>query len=254
MTDKKIDDILNIMLLIFLFHLFTNFAFGDPRPLTVAVIDTGFGYSRLSKNSPHLCKFGHKDFTRERSFDLEQNTVDAVPMDYNGHGTNIAGVIVNNVPKNVKFCIIIIKYYSLIRFHNNLQASIDAIKYATRIKADYINYSSGGEEESTEESTAIKAYLDGGGVFVAAAGNENKDLTKTPYYPAMSDKRIVVVGNLFKDKIKSSTSNFGSPVTRWEYGEVIGGYGVFLTGTSQACAVATGKLIGEKNNNMIKVK
>lgn len=242
------------MWLIVLISLFTSSAFGETKPKTIAVIDTGFGYSTASKNSKHLCKFGHKDFTRDQKFDTSQSTLVPVPMDFNGHGTNIAGVIVNNAPKDAKFCIVILKYFSTSKFHNNLAASIEAIKYATHIKADYINYSGGGEEESAEESKAVKAYLDKGGKFVSAAGNENKDLSKTPYYPAMSDKRVIVVANWSKLQIKSSFSNYGTPVTRWEYGEFAEGYGIFLTGTSQACAVATGKLLGEKQNNMIILK
>lgn len=70
----------------------------------------------------------------------------------------------------------------------------------------------------------------------------------------MYDKRIVVVGNKdsFGTRIKSS--NYGKLVNRWEIGENQEAYGITLTGTSQATAVATGKLIGENKNKCILKK
>ena len=76
------------------------------------------------------------------------------------------------------------------------------------------------------------------------------DLEVKPYYPAMHDLRIYVVGNITKDNTIVTSSNRGKGVNSWEVGyQVLSrlpgqSYG-YLTGTSQATAIKTGKLVRE---------
>lgn len=237
------------MFLILLFSLFTITAHAS-EVTTVAIIDTGFGYSDVSRQSKVLCKYGHKDFTGEDKFLENMNTVDPVPKDTHGHGTNVAGLIDLYARGSQKpYCLVILKIYGYgsIAFAN----SIKAIKYAKSIKATIINYSGGGTEPTPEETKAVTDYLDNLGVFVAAAGNEKKDLAKQSYYPAMSDPRVIVVGNKNQNNKPVPSSNFGDRVNTWEYGSNANGYGVTLTGTSQSTAIATGKIIHEMQKDMI---
>jgi hypothetical protein len=223
---------------------------GCKKPTIVAVLDSGFGFKDLGHEAK-LCKYGHKDFSMDRQFSVSYNTVDPVPKDTHSHGTNIAGIIDGYAKKaNTNYCLVIIKYFSAFQTgQQNLSASIEAIKFATSIKADYINYSGGGPASSESERLAVIQFLNGGGKFVAAAGNEKSDLDlpENKYYPAVYDPRIVVVGNLDNDGKIALSSNYGRYVKQWEVGTNVEAFGLVMTGTSQATAVKTGKMISNFN-------
>lgn len=194
----------------------------------IAVIDSGFDFSKSSKVK--LCESGHKDFT---GYGLH---------DVHGHGTNVAGLIDKYAKGD--YCLLIIKY-----FHdkgtlnlNTSKTSTQAINYAILMEASLINYSGGGNSIISSEKAAVVKALDKGIVFVAAAGNEGKDLKWFNFYPAEYDNRIIVVGNLDGTQIASS-SNRGTVVDVYENGVQRTALGVTLTGTSQATAVFTGKYV-----------
>lgn len=225
----------------------------EGKPKIIAVIDTGFGKGVDDYTIPPtvmLCKFGHKTFVKNDITYERREVVDGVPFDHHGHGTNIAGIIDTYLrEKRINFCLVILKYYDpMLRENDNIGNTISAINYATAIHADYINYSSGGTEFNQDEADAVKKFLDSGGKFIAAAGNEHSDLAKNPYYPAMDDDRVVVVGNIDTSNGKKVTSsNYGTRVNRWENGDATV-YGLHMMGTSQSAALATGKLVSETKN------
>lgn len=213
------------------------------KPTVVAVIDTGFTYSDNTID-PHLCRFGHKDFTHGETA-IRPELKDPVPLDSHGHGTNVVGVI-KEYAKNSNYCVVIIKYTEpTAPSEDNLTNSIDAFLYATNIGAKYINYSGGGSYPSPGERFAVERFLDRGGRLIAAAGNERSDIKLHPYYPAMYDPRIVSVGSMDRDGFVAAYSNYGEEITRWEYGTDVTGFGLRMSGTSQATAIATGKIINE---------
>jgi hypothetical protein len=132
---------------------------------------------------------------------------------------------------------------------NNLRATIEALKEANNLGVQYINYSGGGADPSDDERREVLKFLNHGGIFVAAAGNDGKLLGKElTYYPAMYDPRIVVVGGKDEQGNCMSYSNYGPFVNRWEIGVNVVGYGISMSGTSQATAVATGKLVSLNKN------
>ena len=236
------------------------------KQIIVAVIDTGFTTKMLSAK-PNLCKHGHKNFSTDEKVSSQWDTIDPVPIDSLGHGTNVVGLIEKNAnrPKE-DYCIVVIKFFSDQAFPESV---VEAIEYASSIGAKVINFSGGGKRRDSDEIAAVKKFLDNGGIFVAAAGNEKSNLANDPYYPAMNDPRVVVVGNAniitreqidqMKDTDKDlktvylddfnqlgyavPTSNYGTRVNRWENGNYARGYEYILTGTSQATAIATGKII-----------
>lgn len=222
----------------------------EGKPTIIAVIDTGFGFDPKinGKNPVRLCKYGHKNFASE-AYSSDFNTVDPVPIDNHGHGTNIAGLIDQYAKeKNINYCLVILEYFDpLNRNNDNVRNTIAAINYATALKVDFINYSGGGTETNEFEVAAVKNFLDHGGKFVAAAGNEHADLAIAPYYPAMDDERVIVVGNMDGKKIQKN-SNFGTRINFWEQGTDVISLGIKFTGTSQATAIVTGKLVGETKN------
>jgi len=235
-----------------------NISFADvvvhknTKQIKVAIIDTGIDEMLLSK--PVYCNEGHKDFTNTGL------------NDRHGHGTHISGIVdqyVKDVIFNYKlpssridnvvvnYCQIIIKFYDVKASNqDNLENTIKAFKWAISQNVDVINYSGGGNDSSPEEKKVIIEALNKGIKIVAAAGNEHANLSKKPFYPAMYDKRIYVVGNLTQDRSPATSSNYGNEVTYWEIGTNVlsrlpnGIYGI-MTGTSQATAVKTGKLIRE---------
>ena len=230
---------------------FTSYSYSkcDNKPVTVGVIDTGFGYQEHGKEAS-LCKLGHRNFTHQPEVFKDNRTSTPIPLDLHGHGTNIAGII-DRLAKSTKanFCIVVLKYYVNDGYGSqNLKATVDAINWAADIKLDYLNYSSGGEDPSADEFKAIERYLNGGGTLVVAAGNNGMNLDDKDhhYYPACyTDKRIIVVGMLDKNGVQYRYSNYGSVVTRWEIGAEVDGFGISESGTSQAAAVATGKLVAQ---------
>lgn len=209
----------------------------------VAVIDSGFTFSENTKNV-RLCNFGHRDFSSVKQFD-KRFTREPVPMDSDKdlHGTNIAGLI-QDFAGYANYCMVILKYYNpKATGQENLDASILAVKHATAIGADFINYSGGGQLSDEAENTAIKTYLDKGGRVIAAAGNESNNTDLAPFYPAMSDPRIVSVGSTDMMGNKLPSSNYGPKITNWEVGYKMKAFGIRLTGTSQAAAITTGKIL-----------
>lgn len=234
------------------------------KTITIAVIDTG-----IDKALPNLCKMGHKSFVADEVDPLN---------DLHGHGTHIAGLINENAGEG-NYCLVAIKYYSeRANGTQNLENLKKAINYAINIKVDFINISGGGPEADANERAAIERALNKKIKVVVAAGNEHSDLDKScNYFPACYDPRLTVVGNLqitkdhrnlpadliaaawaakleiakkigSFDTERSPTSNYGIKVTRWEIGTNIkstlpNGETGYMTGTSQATAIATGKLV-----------
>ena len=218
----------------------------------IAVIDTGIDTTLLNKNT--FCKNGHKDFT---GTGLE---------DRHGHGTHISGLIDQHArnytffkkdPKKiydikVNYCQIVIKFFNKKSDQNkdSLDSTRKAFRYAIDMKVNMINYSAGGPDFDQEEKNLMVEALNKGIIIVAAAGNERSDIDKNKYYPAMYDNRIYRVGNLLSESPRevASSSNFGKSVTHWENGSnalstLPGGTYGLMTGTSQAAAIKSGKLI-----------
>lgn len=216
-----------------------------PQPVRIAVIDTGLSFSYHTKVAK-LCNTGHRDFSITKLSTNLFKTKDLVPKDLHGHGTNVVGIIEARMKESkTDYCLIIVKYWDANMTHEQtMWASAQAFAHINFLKPDIVNYSAGGVSFEQNEYKLVRRYLDSGGILVAAAGNngQNLDLDGNTYYPAMYDKRIVVVGNITNQGLYAPSSNFGKRITRWEFGQNINAYGVTMTGTSQSTAQATGKI------------
>lgn len=222
------------------------------KPFVIAIIDTGIDEALLSTNT--FCKEGHKDFTGTGI------------QDRHGHGTHISGLVdqyarnyifFKKDPKKIydikiNYCQLIIKFFNKKSDKNtdSLDSTRKAFRYAIDMKVDMINYSAGGPDFDQEEKNLMVEALNKGIIIVAAAGNKRSDIDKHKYYPAMYDNRIYRVGNLLSESPReiASSSNFGKSVTHWEKGSnalstLPGGTYGLMTGTSQAAAIKSGKLI-----------
>lgn len=214
--------------------------------IKVAVLDSGFQTSPYwkAKEMPKLCS-------------EVINVVNSNKDDNYGHGTHITGLI-HKYAGDADYCIYPIKFMDIQKKttsgtkeveqikEGGVDTSIIALKKAIQLKVDIINYSAGGEEKSEEECELIKKALDMGIKVITAAGNESKNIGKVPYYPAKCDFRITVVESTDKQGRRLASSNFGGNTVK-EWGERVmsicpHSYCI-MTGTSQATAITTGKLV-----------
>lgn len=206
-------------------------SFGQPKESN-GIDDDGNGY---------IDDVHGYDFTRSRD----------ASEDEHGHGTHIAGIIDKAADgQNVQ-------YMSLIYYRNGidgesaLKNSIEAVRYAIKMKADIINYSGGGNLPNQVERAVFEEANRHGILVVAAAGNEASNSEKQPFYPAnyhLPNILSVTATDGRPDGILPS-SNFGTrSVAVAAPGKDIrstlpgGKFGV-MTGTSQATAFVTGAAV-----------
>lgn len=245
---------------------------GGDENVVVAVIDTGVDINHQDlKNNIWV----NTDEIPNNNIDDDNNGyVDDVvgincvdgttnPMDDNGHGTHVAGIIaaennnigVTGIAYNCKIMPIKAGNSS---GHFTQSSIVEAINYASKNGADVINMSFGGEIDSN----AVREVLDlaqSRAVLVSAAGNEgcqnekvfNPYISKVkPSYPAGYN---TVIGVMATDKANKESvfTNFDSfPNSEVEYeiyapGEDI--YSTFLngkyeklSGTSMAAPIVSG--------------
>jgi subtilisin family serine protease len=204
----------------------------------IAVIDTGYNRTRLS-NLPinTFCENGLKDVTGTG------------PQDSLGHGTNIIGLIAKGMDTK-KFCIVSIKWYDT-NFKVTLNVLVTriraAIKLAEQQQPVLINLSSSGSNYDSIEQMIINRLTFKGVKIVVSAGNDGLDLSKSCLiYPACynaNKNNFYVVGSMDKYNNLLDTSNKFGPVSYYENGLNQCSEGICMTGTSQAAAIRSNKLI-----------
>jgi major intracellular serine protease len=249
------------------------------KVLVVAVIDTGINLRLDGTNM--LCKYGHKDFTGTSIIDNHgHGTHISGLIDQYAKGVVFSPadnpydlIIKMNKLKltKVKYCQVILKYYDpTVKDNNNLDGLRKALQHAINLKVDVINYSGGGTSFDAVESFLIKKALNLGIKIVVSAGNDGKEIGsridtlgfkyeyyilgfkhKYYFYPAAVDSRLTVVGNYDLTSHRAPSSNYGTIVDKWEIGTNVLSYSnsfitfipVKMSGTSQATAISTGKLV-----------
>jgi subtilisin family serine protease len=166
----------------------------------VAVIDSGVAYGH-----PEL------DDNITNGWDFVQN--DSTPLDFNGHGTHVAGTIGaegNNgaAIAGVNWDVSIMPLRAADAYGSLRNSDVaDSINFACDNGAHIVNGSFGGPGRSNAISNAIKSNDCKGTLFVFAAGNDgrvlNKNTTATNAYPCefhrpfphgVGAKNIVCVG------------------------------------------------------------
>jgi subtilisin family serine protease len=229
MNNKYIKEILILLLVII-----STQVLSETRKI-VAVVDTGLPSD--SKIMPYLCK------------GLQFDVTDKGLEDVHGHGTNVVGIIAQNLnPKT--HCISMIKWWHTAgeaTWQVSERRIINYTKLLLKIKPSIVNLSLSGNLYSQAEYVGIKLLLLSGTKVVVAAGNDGKDLSLTcDSYPAcykIYSKNFLVVG-----AANSKYSNFKGPVTNILPGTNLRGIiGAYMSGTSQAASAMTSKLLSENN-------
>ena len=129
-------------------------------------------------------------------------------QDLHGHGTHIAGIVAQNSPTSK---LMILKYFDPnSSAEKNLASTIAAIKYATQMGAQIINYSAGGPGFNAQEEQAIREAEEKNILLVAAAGNDSKNTDASKYYPANYPlTNIISVLSTDSKRQLSSFTNYG---------------------------------------------
>ena len=197
--------------------------------VVVAVLDTGVDYEHKDlatnmwfrpANVPQYTDDELGNFNDERGFAADTNAAD--PMDDNGHGTHVAGIIgaegdnsegIAGINWTVQ--IMPLKFLGRGGFGSTKDA-IEAINYAIDRKKNgvnlrVINASWGSTQKSKALEDAIRAAGDAGILFVAAAGNSSTDNDRRGHYPSNYDlPNMVSVAALDRNDLLANFSNYGA--------------------------------------------
>ncbi|MBK1876989.1 S8 family serine peptidase [Pelagicoccus mobilis] len=200
---------------------------GSPN-VTIAIIDSGIRstHEDLKDNlwvNPNEKSNGSDDDRNGIADDLYGfNAIkgNGDVSDDNGHGTHVSGIAaasgnnskgITGVTWNAQ--IMALKFLDASGYGTNSNA-IEAINYAIAQKADIINNSWGGSEQSQAVFETLKRASNQGILIVTAAGNNGANLDETPTYPASFNiaNQVVVVASNDIDKL-SSYSNYSANAT-----------------------------------------
>lgn len=223
-----------------------------PGSITIAIIDTGIDTKHAELRSSLW--INSKEILNGKDDDGNGLIDDIHGWDYvrgsgslsdrHGHGTHIAGIIHKVIP-GAK--LMVLRFYDeSLSASETIRLTALAIRYATKMGAQIINYSGGGGSAHWEEISALREAQRKGILIVAAAGNESSDSDHRPYFPAdYPVSNILSVAAHGANGSLIASSNFGlQTVDISAPGEKIlstlpGGFGE-MSGTSQATAHATG--------------
>lgn len=230
------------------------------KPIVVAIIDTGIdtqAYHSLLWENPLEIENGRDDDNNGLIDDLHGWNTAARSEDIydtHGHGTHVAGIIVSQIKilqslslqhRPIQF--MILKYFDKNANGNaNMNASLEAFRYAIDHDAQIINYSGGGMSASLAEEDLIREALLKNILIVAAAGNDATNVDAQPFYPAGYEfPNVIGVGATDANLVPVPSSNFGRrTVDLTAPGQKIlstlpQGRSGYMTGTSQATAFVT---------------
>ncbi|MGN1401585.1 MAG: S8 family peptidase [Bacillus sp. (in: firmicutes)] len=217
--------------------------------ITVAVLDTG-------------CDDSHPDLKERvkggRNFTNDDRGNQDIYMDYNGHGTHVAGTIAATKDGTgvtgaaPKADLLIVK---VLNKNGSGQYAwiIKGIEYAIEQKVDIISMSLGGPQDVPELHKAIQKATREGILVVCAAGNDGDgdDTTDELAYPGCYNE-VISVGAVDLQRRSSRFTNSHNELDLVAPGEKIkstylGGKYASLSGTSMATPHVSGALALIKN-------
>jgi len=200
----------------------------DAKPVVVAVVDSGVRYTHqdlaanMWRNPGETPGNGIDDDGNGVVDDLHGYnaiTGSGDPMDDNGHGTHVGGIIgaVGNNGVGISGVAWQAQLMAVKVLGANCRGSNSDIlmgyEYAARMGASVINASLGAAREVSLAETEVFSNLrDAGIVFVTAAGNDSCNNDEVPVAPAGASvmfDNVISVGSVNLDGKASDFSNFG---------------------------------------------
>lgn len=201
----------------------------DTGDVVVAVIDTGVDHTHpdLEKNmwrNPGETPNNNLDDDNNgvvddiHGADFYDSGTDGDPMDDNGHGTHVAGTIGAVTDNGASVAgtswdtaIMAVRFLGGPSGSGTTADAIRAIEYAINMGADIMNNSWGGGGESRALEEVIRLANDRGILFVAAAGNSNRDTDRSPHFPSSYDvPNVLSVMATGRNDERAGFSNFGA--------------------------------------------
>lgn len=197
----------------------------DPRPVTVAVIDTGLDWNHLDFSWDNIWK-NPGEVPDNRIDDDGNGYVDDVigwdfmagtnnPWDHDGHGTIVAGIIAADTDNDIGIAginpharIMVLKALNAFG-HTRASYVAEAIVYAADNGARIINLSVGGPTLTRIETAAIAHAKARGVVVVVAAGNEGVNVAE---FGLAGADGVITVGATNLDDSHPNFSNWGPGV------------------------------------------
>ncbi len=216
------------------------------KTFIMAIIDTGidFAHPNLEKKIYQIKNFPHGI---DLSFGAKKQTD---PIDLDGHGTHMAGIISQETKDQVEIKILPLKYFSARATpQENMNSLMQALELAITQKVHLILYTSAGESYSLREEELFKKALKNNIFIVTSSGNQQRNIDHEKYYPCSYQlKNIICVGAYDEKKRRWEKSNYGKKtVTLFAPGENISSTLPFssfglLSGTSQAAAYVAARI------------
>jgi subtilisin family serine protease len=227
----------------------------------VAILDTGIDTDHpdladnvyKSEDKPSNGKDDDKNGYVDDSYGYNAIKGKGSGQDDNGHGTHVAGIVgarANNSQGDSGTCwstkLLAVKFMNS-KGKGATSDAIEGIEYAVRQGLKIINCSFGSSSKSEALHDAVDYAQDHNALLVVAAGNDGKNIDKSPLYPAAyTDSNILAVAATTSSDTLASFSNWGpDSVDLGAPGDNIystylgGGYKV-LSGTSMAAPYAGG--------------
>ena len=219
------------------------------KGITIAVLDTG-------------CDTSHSDLRKQivggRNFTDDDGSNPDIFLDYNGHGTHVAGTIAARqnddgvIGVAPEASLLIVKVLNK-NGSGQYDWIIDGIHYAIEQKVDIISMSLGGPNDMPELHQAIKKAIANNILVVCAAGNEGDgdDATDEFGYPGCYNE-VISVGAINLERRSSKFTNSHNEIDLVAPGEKIistylNGKYATLSGTSMAAPHVSGALALIKN-------
>lgn len=199
----------------------------DNPQIIVGIIDTGIYYGHTKMKDRIIRTY--KNFSTSHIGDIE--------TDEHGHGTNVAGVIAQSTPDNVKLSAFKVGDSQGHLYSSSLICAYEYILAMKENQPDILNMSYGGyEPESAVEKHLFQELKDSGIALIAAAGNENVDTKDST--PA-NNENVLAVSAYDENGNKCWFSNYGTTVDMAAPGENVKTYKVansdsyeYVNGTS----------------------